>query len=68
MAKNVYIKEMNLCVICPGMSSNIDGGKVDPLLKSVYATVHLFAKLARAEEKKLWLVATNIMDMQFNTA
>ena len=39
MATKDYIRDMNLCALCAGMSEDIEGGKVDPLLKSVYATV-----------------------------
>jgi len=39
MATKDYIRDMNLCAICAGTSNDTEGGKADPLLKSVYATV-----------------------------
>ena len=40
MATMDYIRDMNLCAICAGMSTvDTEGGHVDPLLKSVYAAV-----------------------------
>ena len=39
MATKDYIRDMSLCAICAGMSDYTEGGKVDPLLKSVHASV-----------------------------
>jgi hypothetical protein len=39
MPTHDYIRDMNLCAFFAGMSDVTEGGKVDPLLKSVYATV-----------------------------
>ena len=39
MATKDYIRDMNLCAICAGMFDDTEGGKVDSLLKSVYAVV-----------------------------
>ncbi len=34
-----FIRHMNLCAICAGKSNDADGGKIDPDLTAVYATV-----------------------------
>ncbi len=39
MATKDYIRDLNLCAICAGMSDDIEGGKVDPQLKTIYASV-----------------------------
>ena len=43
MATKDYIRDTNICAICAGMSDDTEGRKVDPLLKSVYATIlHIY--------------------------
>ncbi len=39
MATEGFIRDINLCVICAGKSNDAEGGKIDPDLKMVYASV-----------------------------
>ena len=39
MAAEGFIRDINLCAICAGKSNDAEGGKIDPDLKMVYASV-----------------------------
>ncbi len=39
MAMNGYIRDLSLYAICAGACEDVSGGKVDPVLKSVYTIV-----------------------------
>ena len=39
MATKGFIRDINLCAICAGKSNDADGGKIDPNLTAVCATV-----------------------------